>query len=444
MNLLRTLALTGLLLALAGGVASQEEASPLLRLPEPSLEGWDLGARPDFAAMQQPVEVTFWHAIAQSHEAALNAIVEDFQAAHPNIAVRPTYLGSYQELFTALFAAMSTSNRPVLSQMYESWTSQLIERDLVVPLQLFVDAEGATAEADLADFFPGFLENNRWGGALVTLPFNKSVYVLVANLDLLEAAGLGVPQTWEELRQAALALTNREAHRHGFGVRPIMETFTPLFFMNGGEFIVDGQLALDSPAAVETLDFLIQMVHRDQSTITESGYLTSIFGQQGVALFVNSSAGIPYIETAVGGTFRWAVAPLPTHGDHPRRVLSQGTNVGLLAGHPPEVMWAAWEFLKFLTSAESTARFAQATGYMPVRRSALQIPSFAQFLEENPNLAVATSQLEFAAVEPRMPVWETIRNSLNRQVGQMLTDPTAEAAAVARRMMREAQDDLEE
>jgi multiple sugar transport system substrate-binding protein len=445
MRLMRSAALFSLLAVVAAcGVSAQEESSPLLQLPEASTEGWNVGAPPNWATLDHDVEVTFWHAIAQAHEAALNEIIESFQASHPHITVRPTYMGAYQDLHTALFAALSTQSRPVLTQMYESWTSEFLEQRLVVPLQVFVDAEGASAEAELADYFPSFLDNNRWGDVLVTLPFNKSVYLLFVNQDLLDAAGLSIPQTWEEMRQAAVLTTNRDENRYGFGVRPIMETFTPLFLMNGGEYVIDGRLNLESPESKETLQLLIDMTHHDQTAFVESNYLTTAFGQGSVAMFTGSSAGLPYTETAVAGKFRWTVAPLPTHGDHPRRVLSQGTNVGLITGHDPEVEWAAWEFVKYLTNAENSAGFAQASGYLPVRRSSLRIPAFQQFLEQNPNLAVATSQLEFAAFEPRVPIWETIRNTLNRQIGQMLTNPSADAESRARRMTREAEDDLEE
>jgi multiple sugar transport system substrate-binding protein len=118
--------------------------------------------------------------------------------------------------------------------------------------------------------------------------------------------------------------------------------------------------------------------------------------------------------------------------------------VGIYAEHEPEVLWAAWEFLKFLTSAESSAHFATISGYLPVRRSSLDVAEFKAYVDENPVMAVAASQLEFAAFEPRMPVWESVRNALNRQVGQMLQTPTTDAARVASRMQRGAVESLED
>jgi multiple sugar transport system substrate-binding protein len=420
----------------------------ILSLPTITTEAFDVGARPDFAALSEPVEVTLWHAIAQDHEAALNDVIMQFEAMPEwggKIDVKSVHQGAYGDLRTALIAAMGTPSRPVMSQLYESWTSQFAERDLLVPVQVFVDADSDYGEADLSDFYPGFLDNNRWGETLVTLPFNKSVYLLFANTTLLDEAGLGIPTTWAELGQASKALTNLANNRYGLGGRPLMETFTPLFLMNQGEFIDgEGHLQLDSEPSRETVEFLLQITHDDKAMYIEQGYLSSGFGNQSLALFTGSSAGIPYIHTAVGGEFEWTVAQIPVRdADDPPRALSQGTNVGIFNGHPPEVQWAAWEFLKYLTGAESSAHYASVTGYMPIRRSSLEVEELKSKLEQDPIMQVAVSQLEFATFEPRMPQWESIRSVLNRQVGLFLQNPTDAARAVAR-MQREALRSLEE
>jgi multiple sugar transport system substrate-binding protein len=417
--------------------------APALRLPEISAAGWEIGERPDLSSVDSPIQVTFWHAIAQRHEAALLDVIDRFEAEYPHINIEPVYQGSYADLRTALVAALSTPSKPVMSQMYESWTSQFIEADLLVPIQAFVDADPTFGDAELAGYFSSFLENNRWGETLVTLPFNKSIYLLFANLDLLEGAGLGVPTTWDEMRVAAQTLT--VDNQRGFGVRPLMETFTPLFLMNGGDFLTaDGQPDLESETCLETLQYLIDLTHTDDVCYLESGYLTAAFANQSIPLLTGSSAGISYTVRQVGDSFRWVVAPLPSNGDNPRRVLSQGTNVGIYAEHDPATLWAAWEFLKFLTNAESSAHFAAISGYLPVQRGSLEVPELADQIASDPNTEVAASQLEFAAFEPRMPEWESIRDSLNSLVGQMLTNPTLTAERVAGRMMREARQAIED
>lgn len=423
-------ALGAVLAACGGGAGDESPSAPASSEASPP------------AAEATPIELTLWHAIAQEHEAALNDIIQAFQADHPNVRVNATYQGGYRDLRTALFAAMASTSRPVMSQLYESWTTEFMEQDLIVPVQDFIDAAGAEATADLQDFFPGFLANNTWDGRAVTLPFNKSVYMLYVNLDRLEAAGLALPETWADLREVCRALTDTAANRYGFGSRPFIEAFTPFFLMNGGEFFTGDRLNLDGQASIETLDLLLQMKWADNSMFVEENYLTQAFASQTVAIFVGSSAGLPYTEDAVGQTFRWTVAPLPSNGDHPRQVLSQGTNVGIINGHSPEVTNAAWQFLHFLTNSENSAHFAAVSGYMPVRRSSLQVPELQEKLAADPNLGICASQLEYAAFEPRMPEWESVRGVLDAQMSQIFNNRTTDAAAVAANMQRRAAADL--
>ena len=53
----------------------------------------------------------------------------------------------------------------------------------------------------------------------------------------------------------------------------------------------------------------------------------------------------------------------------------------------------AAKFIDFLTNTENTIKFSQKTGYMPVRKDALEDPEEKKFLEENPNAETAIKQL---------------------------------------------------
>lgn len=50
--------------------------------------------------------------------------------------------------------------------------------------------------------------------------------------------------------------------------------------------------------------------------------------------------------------------------------------------------------MKHLSSAEVTAEFAQNTGYLPVRYSAQEIPTYKKFLEESPINGVALKSFD--------------------------------------------------
>ena len=53
----------------------------------------------------------------------------------------------------------------------------------------------------------------------------------------------------------------------------------------------------------------------------------------------------------------------------------------------------AVKFIDFMTNTKNTIKFSQKTGYMPVRKDALEDPEEKKFLEENPNAQTAIEQL---------------------------------------------------
>lgn len=53
----------------------------------------------------------------------------------------------------------------------------------------------------------------------------------------------------------------------------------------------------------------------------------------------------------------------------------------------------AAKFIDFMTNTDNTITFTQATGYMPVRKDAMDKPEEKKFLDENPNAMTAIKQL---------------------------------------------------
>jgi len=54
---------------------------------------------------------------------------------------------------------------------------------------------------------------------------------------------------------------------------------------------------------------------------------------------------------------------------------------------------AAFKFVAFGSTPENTAWWSQQTGYMPVRKSAVELPELDAFYEANPQAKVAVDQL---------------------------------------------------
>lgn len=108
-----------------------------------------------------------------------------------------------------------------------------------------------------------------------------------------------------------------------------------------------------------------------------------------------------------------------------------GTYFVLLKDAPPAQKEAGWACIKWMTEAEQTISLSKATGYMPVRLSAINSPAMQSFYKDNPNYKVALDQLKHAQKFPFSPALfeiqrEVIQPNLEAAVlGMTITGTTS-------------------
>ncbi len=380
---------------------------------------------------QGPLIIEFWHAMAGRHSQSLLEIVAAFNERHKDIRVVPVYQGGYDALSQKLVASCISGSNPPIAQMYESWTTRFMSRDLIRSIEELAAEDPPEERIDFNDIIGSLREDNTWvvdgTPTLMSLPFNKSIYVLYVNEDRMRQVGYDEPpKNWQEWKTLAEKMTVRNAdgsiEMYGFATRPMLESFTVNLFLQGKKYIDDnGEFDFAGPEGLEALKFLVDLtLGEDRSGYVETSYLNTPFGSGKIAMYVGSTASLPYNESAVGGRFNWRAYPLPEPEGEKGAVLAQGTNVGIFANHSPEVQRAAWQFLKFMTNTENTVKWAIDTGYLPVRYSALESETMQDYLRQNVNYSNALSQVDRARFEPKVIYWESCRLALTREVESAL------------------------
>jgi len=324
--------------------------------------------------------------------------------------------------------------------MYPSWSKRYFLFDYLEPVANFVEKDPAFA-AGLEDFYPIMLKENtlknpRTGKeVLATLPFNKSVYVLYINQTLLEKLGWKQPpQTWIELKKLAEEMTGTPGPKAdspsmlGFGTRASIEDLTVQAYSANAQLLDEatGKLNLQQPAILASFGNLLTLIGGDngrkQTGYVESSFLSNAFGSQRIGMYISSTASFTFNDRAVNNAFVWRAYRVPSReANVPGRTLMQGTNFGIFKTLAPEEKAGAWEFLKFSCSPAENARWAIATGYMPVRKSTQLVPEFAAYLEKNPSYKNAMDTLEFAEFEPRALYWDSLRLVIGREVDSVLS-----------------------
>jgi multiple sugar transport system substrate-binding protein len=384
------------------------------------------------AASGGPVAITFWHGMSGVLLPAVDELTRDFNKLNAGIVVNAQYQGNYTVLNQKLIAAVAAGNPPTISQVFPTWTDQLMRANALVPVSRFFSGADGLSDDDLNDIFPILRQSNTFGGRMWTMPFNKSLYLLFYNADLLKEQNLRVPQTWDEFVSVARALTKEEGGRiirYGFVVRPNVDYFTTMLLANGGTFLrTEREVAFNSPAGVEALQWLADLVQKHMVAYVLPGFADADFGAGKVAMYIATNPGLSFAKAAVGGKFQVGLAALPYK--KAKATILSGTDVAIMARSTPEQQAAAWKYIKFLTSTNGTTRWSLRTYYMPVRRSARDSTLMRVYLRDNPEHKAGLDSLEFAKTEPSMAEWQEIRDIISDAVEQVILGKTGPQQAL--------------
>ncbi|WBL15868.1 ABC transporter substrate-binding protein [Sutcliffiella sp. NC1] len=394
-------------------------------------------------AEASPIEIEFWHAMSGGHEEALTKITNDFNESNEkNITVKLVNQGSYSDLSTKNMAAARANNLPVLTQAYEDWITEYIQNDLIADLTpLINDQEVGMSEAELNDIVEVFREANVWDGKYYGLPFNKSTRIMFYNVDYLEEAGIEPPTTWGELRDASEKLTFDNEGRKVIGLgleNSVSLEFNQWVHQAGGVYFDEatGEFKMNSPEGKEALEFVNNMILDGVArTAGEDGYMSGPFTRGDVALYIGSSAGIPYVAApAEENGINWAATVLPSGKE--AATPFAGTNVSIFASASDEEKKAAFEYMKFLINTENTTYWAMQSGYLPVRYSALESSEWKQYTDENPEYGVGEQQFDAGFFDPRIVGAYGLKNSVAKEIdrvflGELTVEEGLEAAEKA-------------
>jgi len=76
--------------------------------------------------------------------------------------------------------------------------------------------------------------------------------------------------------------------------------------------------------------------------------------------------------------------------------------------------------MKYLMSPQITVYWAIKTGYMPVRKSALETDAWKAFVSQDEMNSVPVSQIPYGTLDPQLGVWYEIRTIVGRAVSDAM------------------------
>jgi len=330
--------------------------------------GSDDGGSPS-AEPSGPVTLTFWHGYTDVEADSLNALLDEWNADHPDIQVKPLFVNNDKAL-QKLTVALQGGEPPDITYQYGSSLASVAAAPGLVDLTDWVK----TPDVDWEDFIPGAREAATVDGKVLGIPALVDNLALVYNKDLFDQAGLDYPTpdwTWDDLRAAAKALTDPAEKRFGFAYpmdasEDSVWHWDPLLWQKGGSILTEdgSKAAFNSPEGVEALELFAGMAVDDKSVyldIQNSAY-TSLFNNGRIGMLETGPwdlASFPDVD--------YGVEILPGFdGDHQTIA---GPDMWCVFDNGGGRKEAALEFLQWLTAAEQVQKEDLATGHLPIRLS---------------------------------------------------------------------------
>lgn len=348
------------------------------------------------------VHIRFYYPVGVAGDLAsvMEDMVSEFNESQEEVVVEAIFSGGYRETMERAQTAFLSGNPPAVAVLDAPATFDLLEIEAIEPLDEYIEAEGG--DQYISNFLDGFMEIARVEGQTWSIPFQRSTPLFYYNKDHFEEAGLDPddpPENWEEL----VSYSEQLYELHGEdGPWPLeipinFWLLKPLVLQAGGELdSPDGRsVAIDTPEMRETFGFLRDLTEQDyMPEVIQWADSVSDFIAGNTSMLYNSTGSLTHIRQSAD--FDIGTAYLPTHT---REVVIEGGGNFFIFDTDERRQQAAWEFVKWMTSAENAARWSIDSGYVAVREDAYDLPMYEDFVEEVPDALTAFNQMQDVEVE---------------------------------------------
>lgn len=371
--------------------------------------------------------IVFYSSQGDSLQQVTANAIRSFEEKYPGWKVEHVQVGGYDDVKEKIISDFQGNQQPDLAYCYADHVAQYLQTGKVYDLNSLINSTDKVAGADgteyavgytaeeVADFVPGYYNEglaSNYGNyaqygysenSMLTLPFVKSTELMYYNKTALDAAGLSVATTWDELWEQAETL--REKY----------PTATPVAYDSEANWFITmcAQNGWDYTSATEGNHYLFNNENTKAwltqlNTYYNKKYITTQeeYGAYTSALFTKGAddGGAIYCIGSSGGAshqdpnkaFTYGIAPIPASGD------GEGENAAISQG-PSLVMFQAGRgvsnvdekkimtflFVKELLDPTFQASFAIASGYNPSRNSTFKLDEYVEHMESDNITAIA-------------------------------------------------------
>lgn len=325
------------------------------------------------------VALTLWHMEQPPHRVErVQTLLDEFNAAHPEITVsqEPQNWG---EIYAKAPAALAAGAGPDMLFAIPDFTPILKGMGALTSVEDFV------AELDAEhDFNDSTVEAYSYDGGVWAVPLYNMSMNLWYRPSVFEAAGLSVPNTWDEWKAAAEALTADGTYGMGLPANQQLYTDQTVYsvMVNGGASEIydeTGALRFDNPETVAAYSFYNDMLAYSPPDAPSWtwGEAEACFASAACGMIMQFTVISTYDSQAGGDASDLGVAAIPSVDGEEHNTIAYANAVMLLS-QDEEKMEASKTFIRWLLQPENYGRFLNMEPglFMPVTADGAEAESF--------------------------------------------------------------------
>jgi multiple sugar transport system substrate-binding protein len=395
-------------------------------------------------AQADPITLEVEH-FMPAHNVFHEAVAAAFMKQHPDISIKfRNALPSYDEQHQALLRQAITNNLP---DVYHSGyhllpevVHQLQKRGQVIALDDYMAKEG---EAWVnANYEPSILNLGKVDGKLYGIGFNASTPIIFYNADLVKKAGGDpdhFPTNWADLIGLGAKIKELGGDVDGLAYDvhawPDDWLFRSLILQQGEPIMkADGKtVAFDDGSGLAAMKLARSFVSDGKMSLRDYEQSRQQFAAGKLGIIFASPNSARGFDSLIGKSFKLMSSTYPV-ANLDKGVVPTGGNGMMILAKDKAKQDAAWEYIKFATSAEGQTIAVLGSGYMPTNKAALAPEYLGKFYEENPNWYTSIKQISRAAPWGGYPgtngvkIWRTQRDI----IGQVMSGDLSPEDGIAK------------
>jgi multiple sugar transport system substrate-binding protein len=286
---------------------------------------------------------------------------------------------------------------------------------------------------DTSGFAKGILEAATYDGEVYGLAPTVNTLGLFYNKDLLTAAGITPPTTWDELKADATALTTGDQYGLAFSAIATYEgswQFLPFMWTNGGD-----EKSLTSPEVAQALQLYVDVVNDGSASKSVINWsqadVNDQFAAGKAAMMINGPWQIPAL--AKTPDVHWGVVQVPVNTAGQKPVAPLGGEVWTVpqTGNKDKQALAA-KFVECISNDKNQLALAKARFTVPTKTAlasqfATEVPEMAAFTEQVATARSRTGELGDKWPDAATQIYTAIQLALTGQASP--ADAFTKAAA---------------